>query len=82
MRVAVFSAKPYDRTHLAAAATGSGHELDFLEAKLSAETVSLASGYPAICAFVHDELEVLRPSPAPSKTEAPAPRKSAVTTSR
>jgi D-lactate dehydrogenase len=56
MRVAVFSTKPYDRAHLAAAANGSGHELDFLEAKLSAETVSLARGYPAICAFVHDEL--------------------------
>ena len=56
MRVAVFSTKPYDRSHLAVAAADSGHELDFLEAKLSAETVALAEGYPAICAFVHDEL--------------------------
>jgi D-lactate dehydrogenase len=62
VRVAVFSTKPYDRSHLTAAAADSGHELDFLEAKLSAETVALAEGYPAICAFVHDELgaEVLR----------------------
>jgi D-lactate dehydrogenase len=57
MRVAVFSTKPYDRAHLAAATAGTGHELDFLEAKLSAETVLLAAGYPAICAFVHDELD-------------------------
>jgi D-lactate dehydrogenase len=57
MRVAVFSAKPYDRSHLSAAAEGTGHSLDFLEAKLSAETVALAQGYPAICAFVHDELD-------------------------
>src|SRR5262245_15195859 len=56
MRVAVFSTKPYDRTHLTAAAAGSGHALDFLDAKLSAATVSLATGYPAICTFVHDEL--------------------------
>jgi D-lactate dehydrogenase len=62
MRVAVFSTKPYDRSHLAAAVGDSGHELDFLEAKLSLETVALADGYPAICAFVHDELgaDVLR----------------------
>ncbi|CAN5585085.1 2-hydroxyacid dehydrogenase [soil metagenome] len=62
MRVAVFSSKPYDRVHLGAAASESGHELDFLEARLSAETVALATGYPAICAFVHDELnaDVLR----------------------
>jgi D-lactate dehydrogenase len=57
VRVAVFSTKPYDRSHLAAASADGGHELDFLEAKLSAETVPLAAGYPAICVFVHDELD-------------------------
>jgi D-lactate dehydrogenase len=57
MRVAVFSTKPYDRSHLASAAAHRGHVLDFLEAKLSVETVMLAEGYPAICAFVHDELD-------------------------
>ncbi len=62
MRVAVFSAKPYDRQYLAAAAQGSGHQLDFFEAKLNCDHVPLAAGYDAVCAFVHDELdgEVLR----------------------
>ena len=57
MRVAVFSSKPYDRTYLATAAEGSGHDLDFYEARLSHDQVRLAAGYPAVCVFVHDELD-------------------------
>jgi D-lactate dehydrogenase len=57
VRVAVFSTKPYDREHLAAAAVGHGHELDFFEAKLSGEHARLAADYPAVCVFVHDELD-------------------------
>jgi D-lactate dehydrogenase len=62
MRVAVFSSKPYDETHLGAAADRAGHELDFLEARLSSDQVRLAAGYPAVCVFVHDDLgaDVLR----------------------
>jgi D-lactate dehydrogenase len=62
VRVAVFSTKPYDRRYLGAAAEGSGHALDFFEARLGADVAPLAAGYPAICAFVHDELgaDVLR----------------------
>jgi D-lactate dehydrogenase len=62
MRVAVFSSKPYDEEYLRAAADGSGHELDFFEAKLNCDHVPLAAGYDAVCVFVHDELdaEVLR----------------------
>jgi D-lactate dehydrogenase len=56
MRVAVFSSKPYDERYLGAAAEGSGHQLDFFEARLSCDVVRLAAGYPAVCAFVHDEL--------------------------
>ena len=56
MRVAVFSTKPYDQTSLSRAAEGSGHELDFFEARLCCENAPLAAGYPAVCAFVHDEL--------------------------
>jgi D-lactate dehydrogenase len=63
MRAAVFSTKPYDQRYLAAAADGSGHELDFFEARLSPEHARLADGYEAVCAFVHDELgaPTLRP---------------------
>lgn len=57
MRVAVFSTKPYDRKFLSQANNGHGHELVFLEPRLTAETVSLAHGFPAICAFVNDEVD-------------------------
>jgi len=57
MRVAVFSSKPYDQKYLSAAAESSGHQLDFFEAKLNCDHAPLASGYPAVCAFVHDELD-------------------------
>lgn len=64
MRVAVFSAKPYDVESLDAAndEAGSPHELTYLEPRLSAATASLARGHRAVCAFVNDDLgaEVLR----------------------
>jgi D-lactate dehydrogenase len=62
MRVAVFSSKPYDKRYLAAAAKGSGHTLDFFEARLNIDQTALADGYEAVCVFVHDEVdgEVLR----------------------
>jgi D-lactate dehydrogenase len=56
MRVAVFSTKSYDREFLGAMNEEFGHEIDFFEAPLNSETVPLAEGYPAVCAFVNDEL--------------------------
>ena len=56
MKVAVFSSKPYDKQFLEAANTSHGHELHFLEPRLTEDTASLAAGYPAICAFVNDQL--------------------------
>ncbi len=55
MRVAVFSAKPYDRKFLDAA--NSAHELVFFEAHLDAHTAPLADGFDAVCAFVNDVLD-------------------------
>ncbi len=57
MRVAVFSTKSYDREFLTAANTRHGHELLFLEGRLTAESAALGTGFPAICAFVNDELD-------------------------
>ncbi len=57
MRTAVFSTKGYDRQFLDAANTSAGHELVFFEPRLGADTVRLAEGFPAICAFVHDALD-------------------------
>lgn len=57
MRVAVFSTKPYDRTFLDAAAEGTGHELHYFEARLTADTAGLARGHDAACIFVNDEAD-------------------------
>jgi D-lactate dehydrogenase len=57
VRVAVFSSKPYDVTFLTAANKDLGHQLHFLEARLVRDTAALASGFPAICAFVNDQLD-------------------------
>ena len=58
MRVAVFSTKPYDRRFLTAAneQAGSQHELSFFEPRLTPQTAVLADGFPAVCAFVNDDL--------------------------
>lgn len=56
MRVAVYSSKPYDLHYLEAANAGAGHELTFLEARLSVETAPLAAEADAVCAFVNDDL--------------------------
>ncbi len=57
MRIAVFSARSYDREFLAAANAAHGHELTFLEPRLDRETASLARGAGGVCAFVNDSLD-------------------------
>ena len=57
MQVAVFSTKPYDRQFLDAANARHGHELQFLEPRLTAETARLGEGFPVVCAFVNDQLD-------------------------
>lgn len=57
MRVAVFSAKPYDRQFLDAANRAAGHALTYFDAHLSPETSALASGAEAVCAFVNDRVD-------------------------
>ena len=55
MKIAVFSAKRYDREFLDAANT-DGHVLRYFQPHLDAETASLAAGFDAVCAFVNDTL--------------------------
>jgi D-lactate dehydrogenase len=55
MKIAVFSAKRYDREFLEAANKGR-HTLRFLEPHLDEETCSLAAGFDAVCVFVNDTL--------------------------
>ena len=56
MRVAVFSTKPHDERFLTAANRDAGHELVFLDARLSPPTVAAASGAEVVCAFVNDDV--------------------------
>ncbi len=64
MKIAVFSARRYDRDFMNAANERSmtPHETSYFEASLQLETASLAAGYEAICIFVNDKAsaEVLR----------------------
>ena len=55
MKIAVFSAKKYDREFLNAA-NGARHELRFFEPHLNEETVGLATGSEAVCVFVNDQV--------------------------
>lgn len=59
MDVVVFSTKGYDRTFLDEANEkgGTPHALRYIEARLTIESVPLAQGVPAVCAFVNDVLD-------------------------
>lgn len=56
MRIAVFSTKHYDRIYLEPALRGAGHDVEFVESRLHAQTAKLAHECNALCAFVNDDL--------------------------
>lgn len=61
MKLAVFSAKPYDRQYLSAANIVKGNtpgaiELVFHDVRLCEDTVALAHDTTAVCVFVNDDL--------------------------
>jgi D-lactate dehydrogenase len=57
VKIAVFDTRAYDREALEAGNTRHGHTLTFFEPRLTAETASLAGGFPAVCSFVNDRLD-------------------------
>lgn len=57
MKIAVFSAKGYDRESLDIANAAEGHQLKYHDAPLEIETVGLAAGYDAVCIFVNDKAD-------------------------
>ncbi|WP_392534060.1 2-hydroxyacid dehydrogenase [Nostoc sp. C117] len=57
MKVAIFSTKAYDRQFLSAANSLTQHELVFFEPRLNRDTAILAAGFPAVCVFVHDQVD-------------------------
>jgi D-lactate dehydrogenase len=56
MRVAIFSSHKYDQSSFEEANGSFRHELVFFTETLESATASLASGFPAVCAFVNDRL--------------------------
>ncbi|MEM7343542.1 MAG: NAD(P)-dependent oxidoreductase [Chloroflexota bacterium] len=57
MKVAVFSAKPYDETYFNQENKPFNHELVFFESRLNAMTARLGKGFDAVCAFVNDDVD-------------------------
>ena len=57
MRVAFFSAHPFDRQSFDEANAAHRHDLHYFDARLNPATSVLAQGFPAVCAFVNDRLD-------------------------
>ncbi|MDY3782451.1 MAG: 2-hydroxyacid dehydrogenase [Candidatus Faecousia sp.] len=54
MKVAFFDTKPYDMPGFDHYAADSNLEIKYFETRLNEDTVSLASGFDAVCVFVND----------------------------
>jgi D-lactate dehydrogenase len=54
--VCMYSTRTYDRTSFDHAAGADRHHFRFVDARLAPETVPLAEGCEAVCAFVNDDL--------------------------
>jgi len=57
MRLAMFDTRSYDREAFEAANRGYGHDIPYLEPRLTAATAQLAAGFPAVCSFVNDQVD-------------------------
>ena len=57
MKTALFSAKAYDQESFEATNHTFNHALTFFEPRLTLETAALATGFPAVCVFINDELD-------------------------
>ena len=57
MRIAVYSAKPYDRAAFDAANHDGRHQIRYVDARLDATTAALAAGMEAVCLFVGDRAD-------------------------
>ena len=57
MRVAMFSAKSYERTLLDELNAGHQHELVYFDTRLGPGTVSLAAGFPVVSVVVNDVVD-------------------------
>ena len=60
MRVAMFSAKSYERTLLGELNARYQHEIAYFDTTLGPDTVALANGFPAVSVFVNDRVNEIR----------------------
>lgn len=56
-KIAFFDTKPYDRISFENANGKSRYKIKYFEPHLTPDTVSLAEGYDAVCAFVNDKID-------------------------
>lgn len=56
MKIALFSAKAYDRDYFEQTNQQFGYKVDYYDVRLEPKTLRLAHGYPVVCAFVNDDL--------------------------
>lgn len=57
MNIVFFSTKPYDEEFFKSSSQNFGHQLRFLEPRLTSETTDLINDEPAVCVFVNDTLD-------------------------
>lgn len=57
MLIAFFDTHTYDRDAFERANASRGHDIRFLESRLTRTTAPLADGAPVVCAFVNDKLD-------------------------
>ncbi len=57
MNIIFFSSKAYDEEYFSLANENYGHNIRFVEPKLSCDTVNMISGEDAVCVFVNDILD-------------------------
>jgi D-lactate dehydrogenase len=57
MRIAFFSTHRFERQFFDTANRTHGHDIEYLEPRLTSATAALAAGATAVCAFVNDKLD-------------------------
>ena len=57
MRVAFFDTHPFERECFDAANPSGGHEITYLEPRLTSLTALMARGFPAVCSFANDHVD-------------------------
>lgn len=56
MKLLLYSARPYDRQFFEQFAEQANIAINYIEARLTADSVAIAAGSDAVCAFVNDDL--------------------------